>query len=69
MTMDDIARNGIWHPLTTKLGLTDEERREAEREAQTETRQRAARNLRRLARDAEDYALLADALGLTAIEI
>lgn len=64
MTMSDIAHNGIWHPLTTKLGLTDEERLAAERAAAIETRRRATCNLRRLAHDDADFALLADALGL-----
>jgi hypothetical protein len=68
MTMSDISRNGVWHPLTTKLGLTDDERRAAEKERAAETQRRAVDNLRQLARDDADFELLADALGLDPTE-
>jgi hypothetical protein len=63
-----IASNGIWHPLTGKLGLTDLEQREVDAARERETRAAAVRNLAGMAKDAQDLALLLDVLGLDAAE-
>jgi hypothetical protein len=68
MTLADIARNGVWNPLTTSLGLTDIEQREADRERDRQTRAQAVRKLAGMAADAEDLRLLADVLGLDPAE-
>lgn len=68
MSLADISRNGIWHPLTSSLGLTDIEQRAADAERDRQTRATAVRKLAGLAADADDLALLADALGLDPAE-
>lgn len=60
-----IANNGIYNPLTTKLGKTEAEQRAADAELNQERREAAAQNLVRFAQSPEDYLLLADMLGLT----
>jgi len=64
MTLADISRSGVWHPLTTSLGLTDLEQRAADAERDRQTRATAVRKLAGMAKDAEDLRLLADVLGL-----
>jgi hypothetical protein len=68
MSLADISRNGIWHPLTGKLGLTDLEQREVDAARERETRATAVRKLAGMAEDAQDLALLLDALGLDPAE-
>lgn len=63
-----IASNGIWNPLTGKLGLTDLEQREVDAARERQTRAQAVRKLAGLARDASDLSLLLDALGLDPAE-
>lgn len=63
-----IASNGIWNPLSGRLGLTDLEQRAADAERERETRAAAVRNLAGMAEDAEDLALLLEALGLDPAE-
>jgi hypothetical protein len=62
-----ITNNGTWNPLTTRLGKTDVEMREAEQAYRRGERVQAARNLLRLSTDPEDYLELADMLGLTEV--
>ena len=68
MTLADISRNGVWHPLTGKLGLTDLEQRAADAARERQIRATAVRRLAGLAQDAADLALLLDALGLDPAE-
>lgn len=68
MSLGEISRNGIWNPLTTHLGLTDVEQREADRARERETRVSAVRKVAGLAEDADDLRLLLDALGLDPAE-
>jgi hypothetical protein len=68
MSLTDIARNGVWHPLTSSLGLTDIEQREADRERERQTRATAVRKLAGLAKNGADLTLLADVLGLDPAE-
>lgn len=68
MSLADISRNGVWHPLTTRLGLTDVEQRAADVERERQTRTAAVRNVAALAADAADLTLLLDALGLDPAE-
>jgi hypothetical protein len=68
MSLGEISRNGIWNPLTSKLGLTDIEQRAADVERDRETRASAIRKLAGSANDAEDLRLLADVLGLDPAE-
>jgi hypothetical protein len=62
-----IANNGTWNPLTTRLGKTDAEMREAEQAYRREERVRAAKNLLPMSASPEDYLELADMLGLTEV--
>lgn len=62
-----IASNGVYHPLTGKLGRTDAEQREADAERARQTQADAAKNLVLFARGPEDYLELADMLGLTEV--
>lgn len=59
-----IANNGTYHPLTTKLGRTEAEQREADAALNQQRRENAAKNLVRFAKGPADYLLLADMLGL-----
>lgn len=68
MSLGEISRNGIWNPLTTHLGLTDLEQREADRARERATRATAVRKLAGMANDPDDLRLLLDALGLDPAE-
>lgn len=68
MSLTEIARNGVWNPLTTSLGLTATEQRAADAARERETRAAAARKLAGMAKDADDLKLLLDVLGLDAAE-
>lgn len=59
-----IATNGIWNPLTSKIGKTEAEMREAEQAYRLAEREQAAKNLLMHSQGPEDFLLLAEALGL-----
>lgn len=59
-----IASNGVYHPLTSKLGKTEAEMREAEQAFRLAERERAAKNLLLRSTDPADFLMLADMLGL-----
>lgn len=59
-----IANNGVYHPLTSKLGKTADELREAEKAFRLREREQAAKALLRMSKDPEDFLELAGALGL-----
>lgn len=60
-----IATNGVYHPLTSRLGRTDVEQQQADKARWQASRVQAARNLLALTHGREDYLEMADALGLT----
>lgn len=62
-----IANNGVYHPLTSKLGKTEAEMREAEQTFRRAERERAAKNLLVRSQSPEDFLMLADMLGLTEV--
>lgn len=62
-----IANNGTWNPLTSKLGKTEAEMREAEQAYRRQEREQAAKNLLIHSSDPADFLMLADMLGLTEV--
>jgi hypothetical protein len=59
-----IANNGVYNPLTSRLGKTEAEMREAEQAFRLAEREQAAKNLLVQSTDPADFLMLADMLGL-----
>jgi hypothetical protein len=64
MIGNSIPHGGTYHPLSTRIGPTGEERRLAEHQRVKDTQRAALHNLAGQAHDAEDLRMLMDILDL-----